>query len=118
VSELPSLANHHASPAAHHQSPDTSLRRFRTGAPCRECGRPVLHSGNAQRFCTKACSDIGKLLLADSEVAAIVSARRSGIPWTVIASDLSVSVATCQRSCWRAGADIDVPTWIAREGAP
>jgi hypothetical protein len=63
-------------------------------------------------FCSGRCSALGHMLVDETE---IVSARRCGISWTIIAADLSVSVATIQRACLRADAPVELPDWITRE---
>jgi hypothetical protein len=90
-------------------------RRVRRGTPCAVCGAPVTHTGAAQRYCSRRCADAGQTLVGDTEIAGIINARRCGVPWTIIAADLQVSVATAQRACARANAPVDLPDWIVAE---
>jgi hypothetical protein len=91
-----------------------------TVAACQVCGRaidrpPCQRVGDSLKFCGLACSGISKRRVAEDELLLIVSARRIGITWPVIAAELGCSVSTLQRAVHRARIAIRLPQWIHRE---
>lgn len=71
-----------------------------------------------RRSCGRRCSAVGHMLVPEDQVLRIISSRRCDIPWSDIATALSVSPATIQRACRRARAPVPLPMWIVREAAP
>jgi hypothetical protein len=92
------------------------------GNTCQVCGAPIARhpcrrAGDRLRFCSTRCARIGRRLVPEDEIVRVITARRIGLGWSVIARELHVSVASVQRGLRRAGVQIRLPRWIVREAA-